>query len=116
MTRIPVKWPAGGVGARPARCCEARPSVCTKSPRDPCSGAEYRDVLLGGSGGTNPARRFWTRLPVALRPGSNSIAIVSPLSHRPTKHSKSGFDLVFSRKKPVITEAKAGRPLAAEVE
>src|ERR1035437_4963609 len=31
-----------------------------------------------GSGGTNPARRFWTRLPVVLRPRSNSIAIVSP--------------------------------------
>ena len=33
--------------------------------------AEYLDVRLGGSGGTNPARRFWTRLPVALRRRSN---------------------------------------------
>src|ERR1017187_6734056 len=31
------------------------------------------------------------------------------LSHRRTKHSKSGFDLVFSSKRPVVTEAEAGR-------
>jgi hypothetical protein len=59
--------------------------------------AECRDVRLGGSGGTNPARRFWTRLPMALRPSSNSGAIVSPfILQGPTKHSKSGFDPVFS--------------------
>jgi hypothetical protein len=44
--------------------------------------AEYRDVRLGGSGGTNPARRFWTRLPVALRPRSNFSAIVSRYHRR----------------------------------
>ena len=30
--------------------------------------AEWRYDRLGGSGGTNPAQRFWTRRPVALRP------------------------------------------------
>jgi hypothetical protein len=44
-------------------------------------------------------RRFWTRLPVALRPRSNSSAIVSPfMLQAPTKRSKSGFDLDFSNK------------------
>jgi hypothetical protein len=38
--------------------------------------AEWRDGRLDGSGGTNPARRFWTRLLVALRPHSNSGAAI----------------------------------------
>jgi hypothetical protein len=29
---------------------------------------------------------------------------------------KSGFDLVFSSKRPVVTEGKAGRALVVEVE
>ena len=33
--------------------------------------AECQDVRLDGSGGTNPVRRFWTRLPAALRRQSN---------------------------------------------
>ena len=46
-------------------------------------------------------RRFWTRLPVALRPRSNSSAIVSPfMLQAPTKRSKSGLDLVFTSKRP----------------
>ncbi len=63
-----------------------------------------------------PARRFWTRLSVALRPRSNSSAIVSPLSYRRTERSKSGIDLVFSSESPVVTEAEAGRALVVEVE
>ena len=78
--RIPVKWPAGGVAAkfiRQARCSEARlPSP--NRPETQVADAEYQDARLAGSGGTNPARRFCTRLPVALRPHSNSNAIVSP--------------------------------------
>jgi hypothetical protein len=86
-------------------------------PETPVPVAEYQDVRFGGSGGTNPARRFWTRLPVALRPRSNSIALVSPfISQGRTKRSKSGFDLVFSSKRSVVTEAKAGRALVVEVE
>jgi hypothetical protein len=34
--------------------------------------AMYQDVRFGGSGGTNLARRFWTRLRMVLRPRSNS--------------------------------------------
>jgi hypothetical protein len=43
----------------------------------PTTGNKVSEAL-GGSGGTNPARRFWTRLLVVLRPDSNSSAIVSP--------------------------------------
>ena len=85
----------------------------TKSPKPPAAVAEYQDVRLGGSGGTNPARRFWTRLPMALRPGFNSSAIISPfISQGPTERSESGF----SSKKPVVTEAETGRALVVAVE
>src|ERR1035437_5302385 len=48
------------------------------APRRPYRSQSTRTYGLGGSGGTNPARRFWTRLPVVLRPRSNYSAIVSP--------------------------------------
>ena len=48
------------------------------SPETHVTVAMYQDVRFDGSGGTNLARRFWTRLPVALRPRPNSTAIVSP--------------------------------------
>ena len=38
-----------------------------KRPETLVAVAEYQDVR-DASGGTNPARRFWTRLPVVLRP------------------------------------------------
>ena len=44
-------------------------------PRRPYRSQKYRDERAG-SGGTNPARRFWTRLPVALRPRSNFSAVI----------------------------------------
>jgi hypothetical protein len=79
--RSPVKWAAGGVAAkfiRQARCSEAR-LPCPKSPRDARTGRKstgtYEVVRT-------PARRFWTRLPVALRSRSNSSAIVSPYLRR----------------------------------
>ena len=84
----------------------------TQSPRDPRTGRKStRTYGLDGSGGTNPARRFWTRLRMVLRPRSNSSFGI-PL----TKPSKSGFDLVFSSKRPVVTEAEASRALVVEVE
>jgi hypothetical protein len=48
---------------------------------------------------------------MVLRPRSNSSFGI-PL----TKPSKSGFDLVFSSKRPVVTEAEASRALVVEVE
>ena len=78
--------------------------------------AEWRDGRFDGSGGTNPARRFWTRLPVVLGRAPTPVRSFRRLSHWPTKPSKSGFDLVFSSKRPVVTEAEAGRTLVVEAE
>jgi hypothetical protein len=79
--------------------------------------AEYLDVRLAGSDGTNPARRFWTRLPVALRPRSNSCAIVSPFYLTGADQALKIRDRSrFSSKRPVVTEAKAVRALVVEVE
>ena len=45
-----------------------------------------------------------------------SVRLFRRLSHRRTKRSKSEFDLVFSSKRPVVTEAEAGRALVVDVE
>ena len=76
--RIPVKWPAGGVAAKFIRQagCSKLGFPAPNRPETHVVVAEYQDVRLGGSGGTNPARRFWTRLPVALRPRSNFSAVI----------------------------------------
>jgi hypothetical protein len=68
--RIPVKWPAGGVAAKFIRQAgwSKLGFPAPNRPETHVVVAEYQDVRLGGSGGTNPARRFWTRLPAALRP------------------------------------------------
>src|ERR1019366_2867269 len=60
----------------------------TQSPRDASTGRKSnRDVR----GGTNPARRFWTRLAVALRPRSNSCVIVSPFISQADQSVSSPF-------------------------
>jgi hypothetical protein len=59
-------------------------------PETPVAVAEYQDVR-DVSGGTNPARRFWTRLPAALWPHSNSCAIVSPFISQANQAVSSPF-------------------------
>jgi hypothetical protein len=72
--------------------------------------AEYQDVRLGGSDGTNPARRFWTRLPVVLPRCANSSAI----SGRPSNQNPDSIS--FSPIRAGGHRSQAGRALVVEVE
>ena len=64
------RWRGGQVyPASALQRSSARATPRAKSPpRRPYRSQKYRDVR----GGTNPVRRFWTRLPMTLRPRSNS--------------------------------------------
>ena len=84
-----------------------------QSPRDARTGRKitgtYEVVRTPRGGFGLGCRRRYGDAPT-------SSAIVSPfILQGPTKRSKSGFDLVFSSKRPVVTEAKAGRSLVVDV-
>jgi hypothetical protein len=73
--------------------------------------AKWPDVRFDGSGGTNPARRFLTRLPVELRLRSGSSVIIPPfISHADRAVRIPGSISLSSSKRPVVTEAEQADP------